>query len=339
MLKTTSGWRKERASSAKAKKHTIRSAPSLQATASQLFKGPPKQCPLGKDLTIRLPPTDFDHRNKTIFAAGGWVRVSDPAPIRRQRPASAPRMFQKNLAATEPIGERMAQTQLLSQTAPVAPVAATVQETKAPTPPVPAKPLEVTTEVEEDEEENEEKEDGGKSATAAIELTGFNGAVSHLNGTFVPEGRQMNGKEVYSQGMECMWYHNGAWRIGIPEWSNGGKDGHDFGRCHAYVKTEASNVSEIAPTSTWMACESEVGADPDAETGNFAPQAVFVPQLDVRAAKRALDTALLSDGSSSSRKGQKLSPSCKRLTKVLVEQSERERFDLPPMTPERKENH
>lgn len=330
MLKTTSGWRKERATSAKAKKHTMRSAPSLQATASQLFKGPPKQCPLGKDLTIRLPPTDFDHRNKTIFAAGGWVRVSDPAPIRRRRPATAPRLVQKNLASTEPLGERIVQTQLLSQTAPVA---ATAQETK-----VPAEPLEVTTEVKEEEkEEKEENEDGGESATAAIELTGFNGAVSHLNGTFVPEGRQMNGKEVYSQGMECMWYHNGAWRIGIPEWSNGGKDGNDFGRCHAYVKTEASNVSEIAPTSTWMACESEAGADPDAATGNFAPQAVFMPQLDVQAARRALDTALFADGSSSSRKGQKLSPATKRLTKVLMEQSEKQRFDPPPMTPDRKE--
>jgi len=341
MLKTTSGWRKERASSAKAKKHTMRSAPSLQATASQLFKGPPMQCPVGKDLTIRLPPADFDHRNKTIFAAGGWVRVSDPTPIRRRRPASAPRLVQKNLAATAPIAQQLVEkqvvekTDVLAQTAPVP-----VQETRVVTPPpasVPAPKLDIT---KEEEKEEESDDDVSKdTAQAAIELTGFHGAVSYLNGTFVPEGRQLNGKEVYSQGMECMWYHNGAWRIGVPEWANGGKDGRtDLGRCHAYVKTDEDNVAQIAPTSTWMACESKEGGDPDAEEGaGFAPQAaVFMPQLDVRAAKLALDTALLSDNGYSSHR-QRLSPSTKKLTKLLVEQSERQHFEPPPLTPDKME--
>ncbi|CAJ1419737.1 unnamed protein product [Effrenium voratum] len=156
----------------------------------------------------------------------------------------------------------------------------------------------------------------------AVQLSGFSGQSSSLNGIFAADGdNTLNGKQVYSQGdgLECMWYHNGAWRIGSYSWFTS----RELGRCHAFVKTEASDVGEIKSSEIWMS--SVGGGDPDQGS-------VFQPQLSAKALKTALDGAFKR---SNSKKATPLASSSNRLTNILTDQFIRHDIELPPELPVR----
>lgn len=168
----------------------------------------------------------------------------------------------------------------------------------------------------------------GESGEEAVQLSGFVGDSSCLNGTFTANGTEVNGKQVYSQGdgsKECMWYHNGAWRIGSYNWL----DTKDLGRCHAFVKTE-HDLDHIAASETWMSCLGSSGGDPDSQDGSL-----FQPQMSARAAKMALDNVVKRTGS---KKGLVPSLSSNRLTNILTDQSLRHDIEPPPMTPPKRSN-
>lgn len=164
----------------------------------------------------------------------------------------------------------------------------------------------------------------GESGEEAVQLSGFVGESSCLNGTFTADGTKVNGKQVYSQGdgsKECMWYHNGAWHIGSYNWM----DTKDLGRCHAFVKTE-HDLENIAASETWMSCLGSAGGDPDSQDG----ERLFQPQMSARAAKLALDSVVKRSGS---KKAPVPSLSSNRLTNILTDQSLRHDIEPPPMTP------
>ncbi|CAK8998713.1 unnamed protein product, partial [Durusdinium trenchii] len=167
----------------------------------------------------------------------------------------------------------------------------------------------------EEPKEEEPKQDqpvvhtASPSEAQAVQLTGFIGSSSGLNGTFTADGTQVNGKQVYSQGdgsLECLWYHNGAWRVGKYNWLAS----KDLGRCHAFVKTEA-DLGDLGADETWMSCLGPAGGDPDGQESSL-----FQPQMSAKAAKMALDS-MMKRGNS-----KKLTPtaSSNRLTNILTDQ-------------------
>ncbi|CAK8998715.1 Uncharacterized protein SCF082_LOCUS5748, partial [Durusdinium trenchii] len=186
----------------------------------------------------------------------------------------------------------------------------------------------------EEPKEEEPKQDqpvvhtASPSEAQAVQLTGFIGSSSgvrtvwspkrpgtlrhsflSLNGTFTADGTQVNGKQVYSQGdgsLECLWYHNGAWRVGKYNWLAS----KDLGRCHAFVKTEA-DLGDLGADETWMSCLGPAGGDPDGQESSL-----FQPQMSAKAAKMALDS-MMKRGNS-----KKLTPtaSSNRLTNILTDQ-------------------
>eukprot|EP00439_Symbiodinium_sp_Y106_P001784 s1132_g1.t1 len=181
----------------------------------------------------------------------------------------------------------------------------------------------------EKEEKQPETSDALPEPDDSVQLSGFTGGSASLNGTFVPDGSTVNGKQVYSQsqgdaGLECMWYHNGAWRIGSYTWFNS----RELGRCHAYVKT-TQDLGDIAPSETWMSCMGTAGGDPDVDKG------LFQPQMSAKAAKLALDS--LTRRSTSKKTSQVPVGGSTRLANILADQSWRHDFELPPMTPPSKE--
>ncbi|CAE7788644.1 unnamed protein product [Symbiodinium necroappetens] len=184
--------------------------------------------------------------------------------------------------------------------------------------------------LEKEEKQPEASDDAQPEPDDSVQLSGFTGGSASLNGTFVPDGNTVNGKQVYSQsqgdaGLECMWYHNGAWRIGSYNWFNS----KELGRCHAYVKTSAQDLGDIAPSETWMSCMGTAGGDPDVDKG------LFQPQMSAKAAKLALDS--LTRRSTSKKTSQVPVGGSTRLANILADQSWRHDFELPPMTPPSKE--
>ncbi|CAE7241701.1 unnamed protein product [Symbiodinium sp. CCMP2456] len=184
--------------------------------------------------------------------------------------------------------------------------------------------------LEKEEKQPETSDDAQPEPDDSVQLSGFTGGSASLNGTFVPDGNTVNGKQVYSQsqgdaGLECMWYHNGAWRIGSYNWFNS----KELGRCHAYVKTSAQDLGDIAPSETWMSCMGTAGGDPDVDKG------LFQPQMSAKAAKLALDS--LTRRSTSKKTSQVPVGGSTRLENILADQSWRHDFELRPMTPPSKE--
>lgn len=197
-------------------------------------------------------------RDLTCFAAGGWVRIQKPVPP-TGRPNSSSKLQR---SASFGNSTRMC----------ISPPPQPVEQQRVEPAPEPS------SDVDDRLPDAKEKE--------AVDLSGFEGSSSHINGTFVSDAHTVNGRQVYNKGLECIWYHNGAWRIGIPMWLN---NTSSLGVCQAYVSSDAENAGSIAVSSTWMACI-EGAVDPDVDGG-----AAFAPQMKAKAARRALDAALFSN--------------------------------------------
>eukprot|EP00931_Biecheleriopsis_adriatica_P051898 TRINITY_DN30140_c0_g1_i2.p1 TRINITY_DN30140_c0_g1~~TRINITY_DN30140_c0_g1_i2.p1 ORF type:complete len:311 (-),score=53.49 TRINITY_DN30140_c0_g1_i2:78-1010(-) len=170
-----------------------------------------------------------------------------------------------------------------------------------------------------------------------VELTGFEVEVDHLNGYFMPKGQKVNDRQIYSQGEESMWYHRGAWRIGVLS--------GDYSRCNAFVKTEAQSPDQIENSATWMA--SATAGDPDESDdfkpqASFKPQVKFAPQLNARAIKMALDSVFKKENtapvvavspSGSDAASLRLSHDGSRLTSLLAEHSKQAHIEVVPDDP------
>ena len=263
---------------------------SLQASSVSLFKGPRAK----KDL-----------RRSQSF--GGGTRSSWTQTMVRAE--AQPRAMSKNERIEPEVKANVPEVKEAKEEVVKAPLAA--EQEVSGSMPLELKPEEIPGVVNNTAESQD-----------AVQLSGFDGDSSCLNGTFTADGTELNGKQVYSQGegsQECMWYHNGAWRIGSYNWLAT----KDLGRCHAFVKTE-HDLDHLAATETWMSCGGlGSGGDPDAQDGS-----IFQPQMSARAAKLALDNVVKRSGSK--KVASALSNS--RLTNILTDQFLRHDMS-PPTTP------
>ncbi|CAE7659009.1 unnamed protein product [Symbiodinium pilosum] len=271
----------------------MRSSTSLQASASNLFRSKGRE---RRDMRRTHSFAAPRERCSIMSTSSVKLKEAKPQESRLHKRASAPvvETFERN--TSEPVEEQ------------------TIEKG------------------EEQEKQSELLDDAEQVPEGSVQLTGFTGGSCSLNGTFVPQGDTMNGKQVYSQsqsgqgdaGLECMWYHNGAWRIGSYSWFNS----KELGRCHAYVKTSAQDLGDIAPSETWMSCEGAAGGDPDSD------KSLFQPQMSAKAAKLALDSIAKR---STSKKTSQVPMGNTRLANILADQSWRNDFELPPMTPPSKD--